>query len=594
MENSFLFTDVTNPTWLAYVAFLVIAVFFRFSRFVSIRNLDLTLMLLLSTAIVVAGVYRDRVWIPPKEEDSSQSSENTDKVVPSSDANPSEKDVVASQGSVQPSSIATKDDAHADVVSDSVSADKIATEGQGLADQISTPTPDEAVESGTAVVESNSSGTGLPGEISSSAGSADAEQSQTENSDNGPIPHPIYTWSSIILMALTLLLIVRLLFDESLTRRPRLDQNLNQAGITFLCIPAFAILMISVFMGHPEDSTFKAVEHGRALLERRDVQVDPQTGGDTQPAPTETLIAAGGAAMAQLSGNLPKSPAGDSANTSNFEVLLAQILVVVAHTFVVLGLLTIGRQHFASLQIGFSMSCLYLLLPCTAVNVHELNHVLPAACLVWAIASYRNPVVSGVLLGLASGTLFFAAFLLPLWAVFYGKKGGLRFVVSVLGIGAVLITSLLLISGDASSFTNKLVTTANWTAYRLLDDSPTDGDATLSQLFIRIPMAAIFFVMLTAMTVLPRPRNLENLLSNSTCLVVAAQMWYPDDIGTYVLWYLPLFLIVIFRPRLDRFTPPEAVERESASLNTSPPTTPASTVAMSRLSFFKTRSALKS
>ena len=166
--------------------------------------------------------------------------------------------------------------------------------------------------------------------------------------------------------------------------------------------------------------------------------------------------------------------------------------------------------------------------------------------------------------------------------------------VSVLGIGAVLITSLLLISGDASSFTNKLVTTANWTVYRLLDDSPTDGDATLSQLFIRIPMAAIFFVMLTAMTVLPRPRNLENLLSNSTCLVVAAQMWYPDDIGTYVLWYLPLFLIVIFRPRLDRFTPPEAVERESVSLNASPPTTPAATVAMSCLSFLRTRSPLKS
>jgi hypothetical protein len=588
METSFLFTDVTNPTWLAYVAFLVIAVFFRFSRFVSIRNLDLTLMLLLSTAIVVAGVYRDRVWIPPKEVDGSQVSEKTDEAAPSSDTNPSDRDVASSQDSSEPSSIATADRLNSAVTTDHESADRIATEN------LATSNPDVSAESRTAMAEGTGSMSGLPGEISSSEGSGDAEQTQAENSDSGPIPHPIYTWSSIILMALTILLIVRLLFDESLTRRPRLDQNLNQAGITFLCIPAFAILMISVFMEHPEDSTFKAVEHGRALLERRDVQVDPQTGGDTQPAPTETLIAAGGAAMAQLSGNLPKSPSDDSSKTGNVEVLLARSLVVVAHTFVVLGLLTIGRQHFASLQIGISMSCLYLLLPCTAVNVHELNHVLPAACLVWAIASYRNPVVSGVLLGLASGTLFFAAFLLPLWAVFYGKKGGLRFVVSVLGIGAVLITSLLLISGDANSFTNKLVTTANWTAYRLLDDSPTDGDATLSQLFIRIPMAAIFFVMLTAMTVLPRPRNLENLLSNSTCLVVAAQMWYPDDIGTYVLWYLPLFLIVIFRPRLDRFTPPEAVERESVSLNSSPPTTPASTVAMSRLSFFRSRSPLKS
>lgn len=556
MEKSFLFTDVTNPTWLAYVAFLVIAVFFRFSRFLSIRNLDLTLLLLLSTAIVVAGVYRDREWFPPRVQGDSQSLSARNEIPASS-----------APSVVEKASASAGDDGKDDIDrTTSVSETKVDDRDAADIDQSNSRSLDEAGETG-----------------------AQEHQAKSEF-DNGPLQHPIYVWASVSLMGLTIMLIVRLIFDESLTRRPRLDQNLNQAGITFLCIPAFAILMVSVLTNNPEDSTFKAVEHGRALLERRDVQVDPQTGGDTQPAPTETLIAAGGAAMAQLSGNLPKSPRGESSGNSTVEALLARILVVIAHTFVVLGLLMIGRQHFASLQLGISMSCLYLLLPCTAVNVHELNHVLPAACLVWAIASYRNPVVAGVLLGLASGTLFFAAFLLPLWAVFYGKKGGLRFVVSVLGIGAVLITSLLLISGDASSFTNKLVTTANWTAYRLLDDSPADGDATLSQLFIRIPMAAIFFVMLTAMTVLPRPRNLENLLSNSTCLVVAAQMWYPDDIGTYVLWYLPLFLIVIFRPRLDRFTPPEAVERESASLSAAPPSAPAPTVAMYGLNFFRTRS----
>jgi hypothetical protein len=589
MEKSFLFTDVTNPTWLAYVAFLVIAVFFRFSRFLSIRNLDVTLLLLLSTAIVVAGVYRDKVWVPPVAPEGS-----TTLAVPNSaqpESSPSDQPVA----NAAPGSEISASDAIPGA------GERLPPERADSASQLVATSAGAAADSDAAEMPADdlafadkSAGDHAAPENSEAAVLADQQLQSNEDSGGGSRSHPIYTWASVALMGLTILLILRLIFDESLTRRPRLDQNLNQAGITFLCIPAFAILMVSVLTNNPEDSTFKAVEHGRALLQRRDVQVDPLTGRDAQPAPTETLIAAGGAAMAQLSGNLPKSPADDSGDTSTVEALLARILVVVAHTFVVLGLLVIGRQHFSSLQLGISMSCLYLLLPCTAVNVHELNHVLPAACLVWAIASYRNPVVAGVLLGLASGTLFFAAFLLPLWAVFYGKNGGLRFVVSVLGIGAVLITSLLLISGDASSFTNKLVTTANWTAYRLLDDSPTDGDATLSQLFIRIPMAAIFFVMLTAMTVLPRPRNLENLLSNSTCLVVAAQMWYPDDIGTYVLWYLPLFLIVIFRPRLDRFTPPEAVERESASLNASPPAAPTATVAMSGLSFLRARPNLKS
>lgn len=203
------------------------------------------------------------------------------------------------------------------------------------------------------------------------------------------------------------------------------------------------------------------------------------------------------------------------------------------------------------------MACLYLLLPCTGVFVHQLSHVLPAACLIWAFVAYRHPLLSGILLGLACGTLFFSVFLLPLWAVFYGRRGGIRFVSSVVAVAAVLVSSLLLISRDASSFMDKLITTANWTVFRLLEADSAASESEISQVIIRIVMGALFFVMMTALTVLPRPRNLENLLGNSTCLIVAAQLWYPEDIGHYVMWYLPLLLLVIFRPRLDRLIPPD-------------------------------------
>lgn len=502
MNREFLFVDVTDPTWLVYVALLVIAVYFRFTRLWTIRNLDITLLLVVSAAIVVTVSYRNRPGTSLTE----------------SQANASDADLL----------------------------------------------PDSA--------DYASAGTN---------GAASEDLTDTDS------VHPAHRWGSMVLLGLTLLLLIRLILDETLTRRPRLEQNLNQAGLTFLCFPAFALLMISVLIFDPRNSTIKAMDHGKALLERRDVAVDPLNAAREEPAPTETLIAAGGTAMAALSGTLPDgtedSPASQEART-----MLARILVVIAHTTVVLGLLTIGRQHFVSLQLGIAMSCLYLLLPCTAVNVHELNQVLPAACLIWAFASYRNPIVAGVLLGLASGTLFFAGFLIPLWATFYGRRGGIRFMISVLGVMLVLITSLMMISGDASSFITKVVTAANWTVYRLLDETLTAGDASLSQLFIRIPMAAVFFVMLTAMTVLPRPRNLENLLANSTSLVVAAQMWYPDDIGTYVLWYLPLVLLVIFRPRLDRFVPPDLADRHAA-LTPVVTTSSQSTAAMTRLSFFSRR-----
>jgi len=469
MDIPFLYVDVGHPTWLFYAALLVFAVFFRFSRLVSVRNLDLVLILCISTALVLTGTW------PTSASKETQS--------------------VAS----------------------------------------------EAVGS-------------------------------------------LSRYSPTILLALSVLLIIRLISDESLTRRPRLEQNLNQQGLTFLCVPAFVILMTSVFMFEPPGGNVDAVESGKALLERQAIGEQESDDQEDQPAPTETLIAAGASAVAELSGGIDSSAVSPDSESSPIERTIARVLIVLAHSIVVLGLMYVGRHHFNSVQLGISMCCLYLLLPCTAYKVHELSHVLPAACLVWAFACYRRPAVAGVLLGLACGTLFFAVFLLPLWAVFYGRKGSLRFGLSLGAVAALALFAVAMTTSDADSFLNRVVHTTNWSFYQLVTDQLPANRVGVGQIFLRITLAAIFLVMLTAMTVIPRRRNLENLLSNSTALVVAAQLWYPEDVGTYVLWYLPLLLMVMFRPRLDRFMPPEIAGDNSASR--ARPTTTASGGALSRVTLY--------
>ena len=455
-HNQFLFVTVESPTWLLYVSLLVIAVFFRFSRLLSVRNLDLVFLLLLSTALVVAAATR----------------------------------------------------------------------------------PEESAEAQSATVVTTVAAP--PGDVS-----LDVDP----QSD-------LHYWSSVTVLGLSILLIGRLIFDESFTRRPRLEQNLNQAGLTFLFLPAFSILMTGVFLKEPPQKNVDIVEAGVALLEGQESAVVTDE-DDPSPTPTETILAAGMAKVAELSGRVDRAETKSGSRGTPHETFIARVLVVFAHTCVVLGLIYIGRKHYSSVQLGVSMSCLYLLLPCTAYNVHELSHVIPAACLIWAVAMYRKPAVAGILLGFACGTLFFAVFLLPVWAVFYGKKSRIRFVVSLAAVAGVVAVALALTSENTDSFVNKLVIAANWTVYRLFDAATPLPDQPIGQVFLRITLGALFFVMLVAMTVIPRKRNLENLLANSTALIVSAQLWYPEDVGSYVLWYLPLLLLVIFRPRLDRFVPPE-------------------------------------
>ncbi|MCH2212981.1 MAG: hypothetical protein MK110_16885 [Fuerstiella sp.] len=449
MDFPFFQMDVAHPAWLIYASLLVLTVFFRFPRVFSVRNLDIGLILSLSTALVLASSW--------------SSSEST--AVPASER----------------------------------------------------------------------------------------------------VDETSYEWSSIVLLSLSILLIVRLIFDESLTRRPRLSQNLNQAGLTFLCVPAFALLMTSVFMAEPPGGNVAAVESGKALLNRQAIGEKGTPAEDVQPAPTETLTAAVASAVAELSAGIDRASVSVDSESTSMEQTIACVLVVLAHTIIIAGFVNIGTRHFNSLQLGVSMSCLYLLLPCTAFNVHELSHVLPAACLIWAVACYRRPAIAGVLLGLACGTLFFAVFLLPLWAVFYGRRGSLKFGISLGAVGALALLAVAMTSSSTDSFIARLVHTANWTAFRLFTDQLPVSSMGVGQIFLRITLAAAFFVMLTAMTVIPRRRNLENLLANSTALVVAAQLWYPEDIGTYVLWYLPLLMLVMFRPRLDRFTAPVNENSDSAT-----------------------------
>jgi hypothetical protein len=231
------------------------------------------------------------------------------------------------------------------------------------------------------------------------------------------------------------------------------------------------------------------------------------------------------------------------------------MIVILAHAAVILGLIFIGTRHFGEFQAGLAMAALYLLLPCTAYDVGKFSHVLPSALIVWAFAAYRRPMLAGSLMGLACGTLFFPVFLLPLWVAFYGRRGSLRFVMALGIVGAVLLASLALTSANTSSFVAQTIGSIDWG--RLFFRGEVQGFWSLYDPAYRIPVVVAYLLLLVVLTIWPRQKTFEHLLSHSTALVAATQFWYPQQGGVYLLWFLPLTLMVVFRPRLAHLVPPE-------------------------------------
>jgi len=384
-------------------------------------------------------------------------------------------------------------------------------------------------------------------------------------------PEDAFSYSALFFV--TGLLLVRLFVDRFFTRRPRLAQNLNVPGLAFLCVSAFAFLMTTVVTNSPPDNTMETVRRGRQLLKMQETPEapavpatnDPATTKDgtqadePKPGPASPLIAAPVGAISKAVSLNSGSPIEQAASS---ELLAARILAVIAHAAVLAGLFFLGARHFGDAQIGLAMATLYLLLPCTSFDVHKVNHVLPAALIVWALAAYRRPSVSGSLMGMACGTLFFPVFLLPLWAAFYGRRGAVRFVTAVGVVFALMVSSLALISSDMRSFTERTLGSIDWPALKLRE-AEAAGFWSQHDPAYGIPVFAGFLIMLFVLTVWPRKKSLEQLLASSTAIVVGTQFWYPQQGGVYVLWYLPLLLLVVFRPSVSHLLPPTFSQTET-------------------------------
>lgn len=326
--------------------------------------------------------------------------------------------------------------------------------------------------------------------------------------------------------------LLRMFLDPILSRRPYLGQNLNTHGMGFLFFAVFAFLMTQAITRSLPTEAVETVKKADHLMTRT----------ATDPEVPEEDFSTGG----------PAAPIFVVMIKLIFDDLAPSILAILAHAAVVCGLWFVGKTLFGDKGIGLAMATLYLLLPCTAYNVAEFNHVLPAALITWAFVAFRKPIVSGILLGLASGTMLFPVFLLPIWAAFYGKRGALRFVSALMFVAAILVASLAFTSIDSDSFFQKTIGTINVPLAALANQEFSPGfwrDADYVSPY-RWPVMASYFIMLVFMTIWPRKRNVEVLLAQSSAAIIGTQLWYTQNGGVYLLWYVPLLLVVIFRPRL--------------------------------------------
>lgn len=356
-----------------------------------------------------------------------------------------------------------------------------------------------------------------------------------------------YIW----LFAVNGCLLLRLLLDASMVRRPMLDPNLSVGGLTFLGISLFVFLMANVVTGTPGAADLTASQRAAELQNREASQAELNTLKTDGPGfpliyllpqiSTQSLLGKEAQNVAQVA-----ESGAPSVRLVN--VVTARVMAILAQLAIVLGMVLVGLRHFDSIKSGIAAATLYLLLPYTAMWTGSVTHALPAALVVWAILLYRRPLFSGAMLGLAFGTIYYPMFLLPLWISFYWRRGLFRFLLGFFAMVGVLVITLAFTSSDMAMFLARL---QQMFGIQFPVGEQLRGAWQFWNEVYRYPILAAFIGLCISFVLWPAQKNLATLLSCSAAIMLGTQFWHAYGGGLALAWYLPLLILTVFRPNLE-------------------------------------------
>lgn len=327
-----------------------------------------------------------------------------------------------------------------------------------------------------------------------------------------------YLW----LLIASAFICLRSLIDLVLIRKSALETNLTMDGMAWLALALF--LTMSTWSFLPKEDIVPQSQSQSMMLEK----------------------------LTQLLDVLIDQLSWFPLTTVQFNGVLA----LTSHALLLLALFWIGYRHAQSATMGMASVLLYLLLPYTAYHLTDLDHVVPAMLLVMALAFYRWPLAAGTCMALASCLSFFPLLLIPLWMSFYRKAGWLRFIFPLLL--ALFIVMVLLMSDQRLQVgLQQALDRPEWQAWRFSDKPTAEGLWTGYSLHYayRLPLFIGYFVLVVASLFWPSPKTLGHLVSWSATLVIGVQFWYADAGGIYVLWYLPLLIMLMLRPTWSECMP---------------------------------------
>ncbi len=516
----FQYQRISPTTWVYVSSLMTIGLFFKFGRVWSVRNLDLLLLIALAPGLLMVVQGQSMQRSPPEEVAAPDP--------PPRDGTPDP----APDGQGDPNPLVTTPVVYLGLEIEEFDPPETETDsGSGTADGEVVPLVDDDSLTDAADLI----GSGPPPSLHSAA-----EQLPPHVRTGQAIETSGYLW----LFAVGLLLLVRLLVDPNMVRRPLLEPNLSTGGMVFLGCALLVFLMANVITGTPSEDDLVGPTSAENFMAGR------EAGAMTGHGPGLPMLYM----LPTITTSALVAPPQDLTEPQQIHfsrVVTAKTMAILSHLAIVIGMVMIGYWHFDNIKMGVGAATLYLILPYMAEMTGRVDHALPGALLVWAIAAYRRPLVAGMLLGLAAGIIYYPLYLLPLWISFYWQRGLGRMLAGVVAVIALMAFSMIFNSDGLMSYWLQIQSTFGLYSPKMEE---LEGIWRVAwDPAYRMPIIAAFIALAGTFALWPPRKNFGTLLSCSAAVMLAVQYWtgYFGGGGTIMAWYLPLLLLTVFRPNLE-------------------------------------------
>ncbi|MHC4293903.1 MAG: hypothetical protein ACYSTX_06360 [Planctomycetota bacterium] len=246
-----------------------------------------------------------------------------------------------------------------------------------------------------------------------------------------------------------------------------------------------------------------------------------------------------------------------------FEMRGGQTIILIFDLLAILALYCFGKKY-AGKNTGILLALVYALCPYVigiggAGGLQWTSHTVGTAFVVFALVWMNRPLVSGLLLGLCCGMLYYPLFLFILWFGYYVRSRGWRSAFKFLGSFAlvgivclVMITVLTEPSGEyehlspLEAFIEDTVYQqqfsegygqSRFSFWGQFPDISKSGKPTAEILYLLFCLLTGFF---------PRRIDMRRLVALTAAILVGTQFVLSHGGGTYIGFYIAPFIIMLF------------------------------------------------